>query len=72
MCVRFAYTLVLHRRGEFLYSSVQKCLSDLLESRGEALAELSGDAFGEAFLRLWENHKASMGLTRDILMYLDR
>ncbi|KAL8274169.1 hypothetical protein Esti_002011 [Eimeria stiedai] len=70
---RYAYTLVLHKRGQKLYEGAYFCLEAQLR---EVAASLQGqeeeDAFLKMLLKRWNEHAVNLGLASDVLMYLDK
>jgi len=70
---RNAYTMVLHKHGERLYSGLKEVVTNHLESkvRGDVLAALNNN-FLQTLNAAWNDHQTSMVMIRDILMYMDR
>lgn len=70
---RNAYTMVLHKHGERLYSGVRKVVTDHLEMkvREEVLANITNN-FLDSLNVAWNDHQIAMVMIRDILMYMDR
>jgi len=70
---RNAYTMVLHKHGERLYSGVKKVVSEHLTGnvREEVLASMTNN-FLESLNFAWNDHQIAMVMIRDILMYMDR
>lgn len=70
---RYAYTLVLHKRGQKLYEGTYFCVEAQLQSVASTLrAQTDPTQFMEFLLKSWNDHTVNMGLARDILMYLDK
>jgi len=70
---RNAYTMVLHKHGELLYSGLREVVTTHLESkvRNDVLAALNNN-FLQTLNAAWNDHQTSMVMIRDILMYMDR
>lgn len=70
---RNAYTMVLHKHGERLYSGLREVVTNHLESkvRNDVLAALNNN-FLQTLNAAWNDHQTSMVMIRDILMYMDR
>jgi len=70
---RNAYTMVLHKHGETLYSGLREVVTNHLESkvRNDVLAALNNN-FLQTLNAAWNDHQTSMVMIRDILMYMDR
>ncbi|KAL4220045.1 Cullin-3 [Mactra antiquata] len=70
---RNAYTMVLHKHGEKLYSGLQEVVTDHLVKKVQVDVL---DALNNNFLLIlnsaWSDHQTSMVMIRDILMYMDR
>lgn len=67
---RYAYNLVLHHHGDLLYNGVCETVRAHLEKVAAAVAaspdhNLLADLSGK-----WNLHKVTMGMIRDILMYM--
>jgi len=69
---RTGYNMVLHKFGDFLYSNVET----LLKERSILLCEKVEKTTDEMLLsfvkQTWLDHKRSLTMVRDILMYMDR
>eukprot|EP01132_Coremiostelium_polycephalum_P004125 gene4125-5161_t len=69
---RNAYNMVLHNHGDILYNK----LRHLVDKHLKSIATIVAAAFDEYFLqelnKRWSDHKTSMLMIRDILMYMDR
>lgn len=70
---RNAYTMVLHKHGERLYSGLKEVVTQHLESkvREDVLKALHNN-FLTTLNQAWNDHQTSMVMIRDILMYMDR
>merc|ERR1711892_1353039 len=70
---RTAYTMVLHKHGERLYSGLKEVVTNHLESkvRHDVLQALNNN-FLQTLNAAWNDHQTSMVMIRDILMYMDR
>jgi len=70
---RNAYTMVLHKHGERLYSGLKEVVTNHLESkvRNDVLQSLNNN-FLQTLNSAWNDHQTSMVMIRDILMYMDR
>ncbi|KAI5704858.1 hypothetical protein M8J75_009498 [Diaphorina citri] len=62
---RNAYTMVLHKHGERLYSGLKEVV------REDVLKSLNNN-FLQTLNQAWNDHQTSMVMIRDILMYMDR
>ncbi|KAL1123778.1 hypothetical protein AAG570_001551 [Ranatra chinensis] len=70
---RNAYTMVLHKHGERLYTGLKKVVTNHLETkvRQDVLKSLNNN-FLHTLNQAWSDHQTSMVMIRDILMYMDR
>ncbi|XP_053404308.1 cullin-3-like [Mercenaria mercenaria] len=70
---RNAYTMVLHKHGEKLYSGLQEVVTEHLVKKvqQDVLAALNNN-FLLTLNSAWSDHQTSMVMIRDILMYMDR
>lgn len=70
---RNAYTMVLHKHGERLYTGLKEVVTTHLESkvREDVLKSLNNN-FLQTLNQAWNDHQTSMVMIRDILMYMDR
>lgn len=70
---RNAYTMVLHKHGELLYSGLREVVTTHLESRvrNDVTGALNNN-FLQTLNAAWNDHQTSMVMIRDILMYMDR
>lgn len=69
---RNAYNLVLHKYGELLYNGVQGVVADHLKSVAQSCVDCPDDRLLEELKKQWDDHKTTMVMIRDILMYMDR
>lgn len=70
---RNAYTMVLHKNGELLYSGVQDVVTNhLIKKVREDVLENINNNFLESLNTAWDDHQIAMVMIRDILMYMDR
>ncbi|XP_077515641.1 cullin 3 [Amblyomma americanum] len=70
---RNAYTMVLHKHGERLYTGLREVVTEHLVNkvRADVLASLHNN-FLQTLNQAWNDHQTSMVMIRDILMYMDR
>ncbi|XP_034942541.1 cullin-3 isoform X1 [Chelonus insularis] len=70
---RNAYTMVLHKYGERLYTGLKEVVTQHLENkvREDVLHSLHNN-FLQTLNQAWNDHTTSMTMIRDILMYMDR
>jgi cullin 3 len=71
---RRAYSLVLHKRGEELYSAVEAAMASEVQALVGSLAAAgpSGQSFLRELLATWRRHTAAVSAIRNIVMYMDR
>eukprot|EP00008_Paramoeba_atlantica_P011504 CAMPEP_0201479186 /NCGR_PEP_ID=MMETSP0151_2-20130828/3901_1 /ASSEMBLY_ACC=CAM_ASM_000257 /TAXON_ID=200890 /ORGANISM="Paramoeba atlantica, Strain 621/1 / CCAP 1560/9" /LENGTH=735 /DNA_ID=CAMNT_0047860551 /DNA_START=30 /DNA_END=2237 /DNA_ORIENTATION=- len=70
---RNAYNMVLHKYGDLLYSGLEEVVDEHLKEVCKTIAVAKTDEeFLEKLDEAWRNHKISMLMIRDILMYMDR
>ncbi|EGG25040.1 cullin C [Cavenderia fasciculata] len=69
---RNAYNVVLHKHGEFLYNNLKKLLDTHLKNIAQGVEAANDEVFLKELNRCWNDHKTSMMMIRDILMYMDR
>jgi cullin 3 len=73
---RNAYTMVLHRHGDMLYKGMKGTVEEHL--RQNIRPTIMSDSFDDSgnmlhtILNSWTDHKTSMQMIKDILMYMDR
>jgi cullin 3 len=70
---RNAYTMVLHKHGEKLYTGLREVVTDHLVNkvRNDVLESLNNN-FLQTLNSAWNDHQTSMVMIRDILMYMNR
>lgn len=70
---RNAYTMVLHKYGERLYTGLREVITQHLvhKVRKDVLDSLNNN-FLQTLNQAWNDHQTSMVMIRDILMYMDR
>lgn len=69
---RNAYNMVLHKYGDRLYSGLRDVVNQHLREVAEQVTSVHDDQFLDAINTAWNEHKVSMLMIRDILMYMDR
>lgn len=71
---RNAYTMVLHKYGERLYTGLREVVRDHMinKVRVDVLRALKTNNFLQVLNQEWNDHQISMTMIRDILMYMDR
>eukprot|EP01090_Pellita_catalonica_P013608 TRINITY_DN3274_c0_g7_i1.p1 TRINITY_DN3274_c0_g7~~TRINITY_DN3274_c0_g7_i1.p1 ORF type:complete len:736 (-),score=109.41 TRINITY_DN3274_c0_g7_i1:103-2310(-) len=69
---RNAYNMVLHKYGDRLYKGLQQVVDAHLKTVAEEVATAVDDSFLDSLNKAWSDHKISMLMIRDILMYMDR
>ncbi|WKY15130.1 hypothetical protein Q1695_000553 [Nippostrongylus brasiliensis] len=71
---RNAYTMVLHKYGERLYTGLKQVVEDHLRNyvRVKIVESLDAGNFLEVINEAWSDHTTAMVMIRDILMYMDR
>ncbi|VDM51769.1 unnamed protein product [Angiostrongylus costaricensis] len=71
---RNAYTMVLHKYGERLYTGLKQVVEDHLRNnvRVKIVESLDSGNFLEVINETWSDHTTAMVMIRDILMYMDR
>ncbi len=67
---RNAYNMVLHKYGDRLYKGLQQVVDDHLKGVALEVSAANDDSFMEALNKAWNDHKISMLMIRDILMYM--
>jgi cullin 3 len=70
---RNAYTMVLNKYGEKLYTGLKEVVTEHLVSkvRRDVLSSLNNN-FLSSLNQAWNDHQTAMVMIRDILMYMDR
>ncbi|KAK2143738.1 hypothetical protein LSH36_816g00043 [Paralvinella palmiformis] len=70
---RNAYTMVLHKHGEKLYTGLREVVTEhLVHKVKEEVLESLNNNFLQTLNIAWNDHQTSMVMIRDILMYMDR
>jgi len=70
---RNAYTMVLHKHGEKLYTGLREVVTEHLVMKVRKDVEESlNNNFLQTLNSAWNDHQTSMVMIRDILMYMDR
>ena len=69
---RNAYNLVLQKHGNLLYEGVSDKINKHLEETARSLGETNEKEVLEAMAVAWDEHKTTLSMCRDILMYMDR
>ncbi|KAH3808321.1 hypothetical protein DPMN_136674 [Dreissena polymorpha] len=70
---RNAYTMVLHKHGEKLYSGLQEVVTEhLVKKVQKDVLHALNNNFLLTLNSAWSDHQTSMVMIRDILMYMDR
>jgi cullin 3 len=64
--------MVLHKYGEMLYKGLQGVVEEHLKRISETVANAVDDNFLVVLNQAWQDHKVSMLMIRDILMYMVR
>merc|ERR1719402_1536661 len=70
---RNAYTMVLHKHGDKLYSGLREVVSEHLNDKVQKdVLKVLNDDFLAVLSQQWKDHQTAMVMIRDILMYMDR
>uniref|UniRef100_A0A7S1C1S1 Cullin family profile domain-containing protein n=1 Tax=Bicosoecida sp. CB-2014 TaxID=1486930 RepID=A0A7S1C1S1_9STRA len=69
---RNAYNLVLHNQGNLLYEGVYDTVKQHLQKVAVKVADVPDDLLLAELNKQWGMHELTMGMIRDILMYMDR
>lgn len=70
---RNAYTMVLHKHGERLYTGLKEVVTSHLERQvREDVLKCVNSSLLQRLNQVWNDHQTSMVMIRDILMYMDR
>jgi len=69
---RNAYNLVLHKHGELLYAGVTESVTEHLRANAARVSSKPDDQLLAELTAQWDDHKITMVMIRDILMYMDR
>jgi cullin 3 len=62
--------MVLHKYGDRLYKGLQQVVDEHLKEVANDVAAANDDTFMDALNKAWNDHKISMLMIRDILMYM--
>jgi len=70
---RNAYTMVLHKHGDKLYSGLRDVVTEHLTDKVQKdVLKVLNDDFLKVLSEQWKDHQTAMVMIRDILMYMDR
>lgn len=69
---RNAYNMVLHKYGDMLYGGLRDVVHDHLREVAATVSAANEENLLERLNEAWHDHKVSMLMIRDILMYMDR
>jgi cullin 3 len=69
---RTGYNMVLHKHGDNLYTNVENLLKQRSEEICQAVQSETDLTFLQQMRVKWNDHKRSLKMVRDILMYMDR
>jgi cullin 3 len=69
---RNAYNMVLHKHGDILYFGLKEVVNDHLKGVATNVSVAIEENFLPELRKSWNDHKTSMLMIRDILMYMDR
>jgi len=69
---RKSYNLVLHKHGDFLYNRVCECEQEHLSKVAEEVVSTPDEVLLQKLAKVWSDHKSTMMMIRDILMYMDK
>lgn len=70
---RNAYTMVLHKHGDKLYSGLREVVTEHLTDKVQKdVLKVLNDDFLKVLSEQWKDHQTAMVMIRDILMYMDR
>lgn len=70
MCFRNAYNMVLHKYGELLYKGLRTEVDNHLKEISHHITSAVDEYFLSELKAAWFDHKVSMLMIRDILMYM--
>lgn len=62
--------MVLHKYGEMLYNGLKQTVEDHLKDIATGVVGANDDNFLQDLNKAWNDHKISMLMIRDILMYM--
>jgi len=70
---RNAYTMVLHKHGDKLYTGLEEVVKEHLTDKVQTdVVKVLNDDFLSVLSQQWKDHQTAMVMIRDILMYMDR
>ena len=69
---RNAYNLVLHKHGELLFNGVKGAVTEHLSEVAAQIASRPDEQLLVELTERWDDHKVTMVMIRDIMMYMDR
>lgn len=69
---RFAYNMVLHKHGKYLYEGLANLLSEHLSDVAVIINSSTHANFLSELRKQWAWFEISLGHVRDVLMYMDR
>jgi len=67
-----AYQIVVSKQGEILYNKIKDAFSKYVQDLREKIVESKDEIFLKDLLQVWNKHRTSVNLIRDILMYMDK
>ena len=67
---RNAYNMVLHKHGDILYFGLKEVVNDHLKGVATNVSVAIEENFLPELRKSWNDHKTSMLMIRDILMYM--
>jgi len=68
--IRNAYNMILHKYGDKLYEGLRSVVQQQLRESSEKIINCNEEKFLEVLNEVWTDHKMSMLMIRDILMYM--
>lgn len=69
---RTAYSLVIHKHGELLYTGIKNTTVELLQPMIEKLLKCGDEDLLKRMNEMWKQVKLCIIMIKDILMYMDR
>lgn len=69
---RQSYNLCLNKHGDLLYNGTQNTIRSKVSAAIREVAALPDDVLLDAILNVWNEHKTTLTMIKDILMYMDR
>lgn len=63
---------MLHKHGELLYDGVERTIGSKLLKTAQEVEKTTDNQLIEVVVEKWNNHKLTMTMIRDILMYMDK